>query len=318
VSARKAVAIVGQQKTGDVDFTNIQEAIDKVYGQGGGDVFIRSERTDYKTTSQIILKDGVNLIGEDAQTTVLNFMNGALGITYLSQNTPTGLRIENLSITNTADYALDLTITPTFIDTYVSQQAPISIRNLVIRDCRYGIELTLTAGQAPRSILENCSVSVSEIALSLLTNSPLKVNKNFLSGDVGIDLVAVQKLSCSQNDIYTAGTNSNAFWVRTTGLLYDSSFTDNYVDECINGFYLQSSSLLGVLRNSFVGNKVPSAVGGYPMYLDEALGNTVVANAFSGSNSTTLTANSSSNIVVANRASVSNLGAGNQVANNTI
>lgn len=78
ISNKQVFITVGEEKNKDNNFDDIQEAIDYVYGQGGGTVFIKNG--EYLVNNNIVMKQGVSLLGESPYNVVINFQGQAYQI----------------------------------------------------------------------------------------------------------------------------------------------------------------------------------------------------------------------------------------------
>jgi hypothetical protein len=277
--------------TGQGDFANIQSAVDSVNGLGGGIVLLRAGT--YTITANINLYSNVHLVGEDQNTTILDFNSGAyqLACKGTSGSHKKNIKIENLQLKNCRidsdgaigfQYADDCSVR----DSYFTGNYDSTDKNTY----------DILADNCTRLHVDN-NQSINSFRLLTTTNSNyVWSNRNVITGNYG--------------DIWNFGTGTNYVFVSdnyigASNLIADehaclySSSTGQYLtiannqfqDTGENNIYINGTGQAIVSGNFLVGS-------GYNLWLKDANRIVVLGNFFKVSQTHSLYLNNADCVTV--------------------
>ena len=301
------------------DLTDIQTAINYVNGLGGGAILVKSGT--YVQTSDITLYSNIQLIGEDDDTTIIDFneteynmrIRGTVG-THLTNVTIENLRIEGCRRDEdhaiNAYYVDDLTIKKCyFTDNYRAENGGAAtygdintqlVTQLLIEGCRFvssGASIVLTDINQGVAI-GNYSINSNGLPFQISTCTNMRVEGNTIvtpNANYGIQDDGNISLFVTRNHItepLSAGIN-----VSSDG---NANFSDNYIlgDTLMNnGIRLNNST-----NNVYEGNTIVDAVDN-GFYLANADNNLILGNYINGSGAYGISITSSTsanNLIIAN------------------
>jgi len=212
---------------------SIQKAID---GAESGDVVLVSAG-EYKGT--IIMKDGVSLIGEDAETTILDGNEFGNVVTFKEiKNTET--RFENFTVRNAKENLSGILI---------ENSSPLVNRNIVLQN-DYDIYVKGESSPAiQHNKLSESKAGVQIFNLSEVENSnPFIVDNLIFGNKKGINIykgnAIIEHNTISFNSAYgiEAGATFGIYLTEATAGIRNNVITDNGVCEICGGIYIDAKS----------------------------------------------------------------------------
>lgn len=220
-----AIALEGQRSLGG--FGSIQEAINWVYSLGGGNVFLPGGV--YEVTRDIQFYSNIKLIGEDDESTILDFMGTnarlLMGIVQQSPSLHVNIEFQHLQFRRRRDTALTLT------NGVITSGA----NDLFIRECKFtdnwnaslssGIDI-LTTGD--KVLIEGCKFEDSGRNIRNLSDKVRILGCNF-EDSLSDAIVFASGLRGVVNQNFFNGITGNAIATYSSGDDIQDIFINNNV-----------------------------------------------------------------------------------------
>jgi len=221
--------------TNEIDYSGtdgnsiIQNAIDDVYADGGGTVYLK--RGTYSDVENILLKSGVSIIGEGNEATILQSPSPQTNPIFISDATyVNGITIADLQVKGDSkgSHGIDLHNFNQFID-------DCRIDNVVITNCDYGIY----GSQDDRTwLLTRCDINNCNTGLYIQNNHPYVYECRFAYCGTGIGGSSITHMPIigsilERNDIGIDGSNMTSSRIIGCRLTWNNDYDIILHDESL-------------------------------------------------------------------------------------
>lgn len=215
------------------DFDTIQKAIDAAVD---GDVVLVSAG-EYKET--ILMKDGVSVIGEKAETTIIDADKQGNAVTFKDVSNP-DTRLENFSIKNAQANLSGI---------LVEDSSPIINRNVIFGN---DYDIYIKGKSSPviqRNVIEQGKAGVQIFNLMAVDGSNPVISDNLIYGNKkGINLyngnASIEHNTISYNIAYglESGATFGIYMASSSAVIRNNIITDNGICEICSGIYADDKS----------------------------------------------------------------------------
>lgn len=246
--------IVGVKRGKGVDFTDLQKAIDKVNILGGGTIFINAGI--YVVNQNITLYSNITLLGEDNNTTIIDFNLGQYGIYApgIDIGRLNNIHIKNIQVINSRLTSAAFTIHGAISFFYVD--------NCSITDCYFSNNVGSIATEdihinyCTRFQIER-NYSISSQFIFVYSSVHGNIVDNYISGysvNTGtsckhIYISASSKIKAMRNTII--GSSEHGIYHNNTST--NCRYESNHIEDCATrGIYIESGESNFIVNNYIV------------------------------------------------------------------
>jgi len=272
-SEREIVAFVAPQGEAGGDFTNIQEAVNFANNLGGGTIFIKSGT--YKISSHITLYSNIEIIGQDNDSTILDFQGGAYRISApgISASHLKNIHISNIQLKDS---------------TYEYGQIDwVYLDNFSIKNCKFintqttsGTDIYLgqaTLGEVSKNYsVDSRTFIVTNFATDLMIEKNNISDFNSTSFDSGIRIDSNTSVQIIGNIVTSTHAGHGIWLIDTVGVRVISNNVQVSGDNTDTAIYVKGADKNMISDNYFLAAGQDAVSIG-----DDADNNTVVSNILS-------------------------------------
>ena len=279
-SEREIVAFVAPQGEAGGDFTDIQEAVNFANNSGGGAIFIKSGT--YKISSHITLYSNIELIGQDNDTTILDFGGASIRLSAPGSSAShlTNIHISNIQLKDSIyEYgSIDMVYTDNysinnckFVNSQTTSGTDIYIEQATLGEVNNNYSLasrgfivtnTVTGLILDKNTISDYTSASFGAAIRIDANTNVIISNNTITSDnasagSGIWLINSDGTKVNKNSIALSGSSTD-LTIFSQGadncLITNNTLSSANSDGIILGYDTDSSD-----NNIIMGNNITAA-----------------------------------------------------------